>query len=140
MVWKIRREEEPNLFIEKIKSQVKASEVIAKPKLELPRSIDAKVQQINFLVDEFGTEGNRLHWLEILNQGLGILGGELLPYIGVIDEKLAFKEQPSQDKEEEFVQALRTIIDFLVKKAVEEVGSSQARAKVQIVIERMRQV
>ena len=42
------------------------------------------------------------------------------------------------EKEDDFVQGLRSIIDFLVKKAVEEMGSSQARAKVQAVIERMK--
>lgn len=135
----IQRDQEPTVFIEKIKAQAIAPEVSAKPKFELPRSIGSKVQQINLLVDEFGADANKAHWLEILNQGLGILAGDLLLYIGLIDEQLTFKEQPTEDKEDEFVQALRSIIDFLVKKAVEEMGSSQARVKVQVVIEKMRQ-
>jgi len=107
-------------------------------KIELPRSIRSKVKQINLLVDEFGGAEQKDHWFELLNQGLGILGGDIVPYIGVVGNELIFKDQPPEDKEDDFVQALRSIIDFLVKKAVEEMGSSQARAKVQAVIERMR--
>jgi hypothetical protein len=91
------------------------------------------------LVEEFGGEANRGHWLEVLNQGVGILGGDILPFIGIIENKLSFKDSPPAENEEEFVQGLRSIIDFLVKKAVEEMGSSQARVKVQVVIEKMRQ-
>jgi hypothetical protein len=58
--------------------------------------------------------------------------------VGIINEELSFKDNPNVDKEDDFVQGLRSIIDFLVKKAVEEMGSSQARAKVQAVIERMK--
>jgi len=136
----IEREQDPVQIIEKIKTSTAAPvEEAPKPKAELPRSISSKVQQINLLVEEFGSGGNSAHWLEILNQGLGILAGDLLPYMGVIEEKLGFKEAPLAEREDEFVQALRTIIDFLVKKAVEEMGSSQARVKVQTVIEKMRQ-
>jgi hypothetical protein len=123
-------EEKPEIAVE--------PEVEEKAEIELPRSIKSKVQQINLLVEEFGGEENRTHWLELLNQGIGILGGDLVTSIGVIEENLAFKDQPSKDKENDFVQGLRSIIDFLVKKAVEEMGSSQARAKVQAVIERMK--
>uniref|UniRef100_A0A7C4XJV0 Roadblock/LC7 domain-containing protein n=1 Tax=candidate division WOR-3 bacterium TaxID=2052148 RepID=A0A7C4XJV0_UNCW3 len=145
----LEREQDPRAFMEKIKTAITPrievgakpviEEVKPKPVIELPRSIGSKLQQINLLIGEFGAEGNKNHWLDILNQGLGILAGDLLPMVGVIDEKLTFKEQPPAEKEEEFVQILRTIIDFLVKKAVEEFGSSQARVKVQTVIEKMKQ-
>lgn len=133
----IERENDPLLFIEQVKKPAPAPE---QPKvIEVPRSLGSKVLQVNMLVEEFGGEAGRGHWLEILNQGIGILGGEIVPFVGIIDQKLAFKDTPPADKEEEFVQGLRSIIDFLVKKAVEEMGSSQARIKVQSVIERMRQ-
>jgi hypothetical protein len=106
--------------------------------VDLPRSISSKLQQINLLVDEFGGADNKVHWIELLNHGIGILGGELRPIVGVVDSNLTFKERPSDEKEDEYVQGLRSIIDYLVKKAVEEMGSTQARAKVQAVIERMK--
>lgn len=121
--------------VKNIKSSLAAVE---KPKFELPRSISAKVQQINLLVDEFGGQDNKEHWVELLNQGLGILGGEIMHYIDVVDGKLIFKDRFSEDKTDDFVQGLRSVIDFLVKKGVLEMGSSQARSKVQSVIERMK--
>lgn len=144
----VAREENPLKFIEKIRnaivSEVKIPEAkieevpSPKPVIELPRSISSKLQQINLLVNEFAGEDNKEHWIEILNQGLGVLAGDLFPSIGIIEKKLTFKKLPPGDKEEEVVQILRTIIDFLVKKAVEELGSSQARIKVQGVIEKMK--
>lgn len=133
----IEREGDPLLFIEQVKTP--PAEVVQPKTIEVPRSLSSKVLQVNLLVDEFGGEANRGHWLEVLNQGVGILGGDLLPFIGLIENKLAFKDNPPPEKEEEFVQGLRSIIDFLVKKSVEEMGSSQARVKVQVVIEKMRQ-
>ncbi len=134
----IERESDPMLFIEQVRKPAPAPE--EKPKvIEMPRSISSKMLQVNMLVEEFGGETSRDHWLEILNQGVGILGGDIVPFIGIIDRKLTFKDNPPPDKEDEFVQGLRSIIDFLVKKAVEEMGSSQARVKVQVVIEKMRQ-
>jgi len=131
----VEQDKEPLEFIEKVRSTIP---VVTKAKFEVPRSLSSKIQQINLLVDEFGGEENRDHWLELLSQGLGILGGEILPYIGIIEGELTFKDKPTEDKEEEFVQALRSIIDFLVKKGVIEMGSAQTRAKVQAVIERMK--
>lgn len=112
------------------------------PKIEvqLPRSINSKLMQINLLVDEFGSGGKRAHWLDILNQGLGVIATDILPIVGIIGEKMEFKQNPPQEKEDDVVQILRTLIDFLVKKAVEEMGSSQARVKVQAVIEKMKQL
>jgi len=131
----VERDTEPSAIIEKIQASLTKEE---KPEIELPRSISSKILQINYLVAEFGGDEQREHWLDLLNQGISILGGDIVPFIGVINNELAFKDQPSEDKEDDFVQGLRSIIDFLVKKAVEEMGSSQARAKVQAVIERMK--
>lgn len=134
---KVTVEEEPaeeELIVEEKVSE----EAATKAAIELPRSIGSKVKQINLLVDEFGGEEEKQHWLDLLNQGLGILGGDIVPFVGVISNELSFKDQPPEEMEDEFVQGLRSIIDFLVKKAVEEKGSSQARAKVQAVIERMK--
>jgi hypothetical protein len=131
----IVRGKEPVEIIEKVVSSLAIEEA---PKIELPRSIGSKVKQINLLVDEFGGADKKTHWLELLKQGLDVLGGDILPYVGIINEELAFRETPPSEKDDDFVQGLRSIIDFLVKKAVEEMGSSQARAKVQAVIERMK--
>jgi len=131
----IARGKEPVEIIKKILSSLTIEE---KPEIKLPRSLSSKVKQINLLVDEFGGSDKKAHWLELLKQGLGVLGGDILPLVGIINEKLSFKDNPTMDKEDDFVQGLRSIIDFLVKKAVEEMGSSQARAKVQAVIERMK--
>lgn len=131
----IARGKDPVEIIKKILSSLTIEE---KPEIKLPRSLSSKVKQINLLVDEFGGSDKKAHWLELLKQGLGVLGGDILPLVGIINEKLSFKDNPSMDKEDDFVQGLRSIIDFLVKKAVEEMGSSQARAKVQAVIERMK--
>ncbi|MBA7536266.1 hypothetical protein ES705_28529 [subsurface metagenome] len=131
----VERNKEPIEVIEKFKSLIAVAE---KPKIELPSSISSKVQQINLLIDEFGGADNKAHWFELLKQGLGILGGEITPYVDLINNELIFKDNPPEDREDEFVQGLRTTIDFLVKKAVEEMGSSQARARVQSVIERMK--
>ena len=131
----IARGKEPTEIIEKVVSSLTIEEA---PEIELPRSIGSKVKQINLLVDEFGGADKKTHWLELLKQGLDVLGGDILPYVGIINEELAFRENPPTDQEDDFVQGLRSIIDFLVKKAVEEMGSSQARAKVQAVIERMK--
>jgi hypothetical protein len=124
--------------LEVMKSIKSSLTAVEPPKFELPRSISAKVQQINLLVDEFGGQENKEHWVELLNQGLGILGGEISHYIGVSGGKLIFKDRFPDEKTDDFVQGLRSVIDFLVKKGVLEMGSSQARLKVQSVIERMK--
>lgn len=112
------------------------------PKIEvqLPRSINSKLTQINLLVDEFGSGGKKAHWLDVLNQGLGVIATDILPIVGIIGEKMEFKQNPPSEKEDDVVLILRTLIDFLVKKAVEEMGSSQARVKVQAVIEKMKKL
>jgi hypothetical protein len=131
----IEQGKEPLAIIEKVISSLTIEQA---PEIELPRSIGSKVKQINLLVDEFGGTDKKTYWLDLLKQGLDVLGGDILPYVGIINESLAFRENPAAEKEDDFVQGLRSIIDFLVKKAVEEMGSSQARAKVQAVIERMK--
>jgi hypothetical protein len=110
----------------------------APPQVEVPGNLASKVQQINLLIDEFGGESEREHWFDLLNQSLSVLGRDISPILGVVENNLAFKESPAADKENEFTEALRYVVDFLVKKAVEEMGSAQARAKVQAVIEKMR--
>ena len=125
----------PNELIKQIESSL---ELIARPKFELPRSINSKIQQINLLVDEFGSPDKGAYWIEQLNQGLAVLGRDILPYLGIIEGRLIVKEKPPDDKEDNFVQGLRSVIDFLVKKGVLEMGSSQARLKVQAVIDRMK--
>jgi hypothetical protein len=131
----IESNQEPDQIIEQVLSSLAVEPEV---EIKLPRSISSKVKQINLLVDEFGSAEEKAHWLELLKQGLEVLGGDILPFVGVINEELAFKDNPESEKEDDFVQGLRSIIDFLVKKAVEEMGSSQARAKVQAVIERMK--
>ncbi len=125
--------------IEEEVEEVKPPPPPAKEEIHLPRSILSKLTQINLLIEEFGSGGNKVHWLEILNQGLGIIATDILPIVGIIGEKMEFKQNPPSEKEDDIVQILRTLIDFLVKKAVEEMGSSQARVKVQAVIEKMKQ-
>ncbi len=126
---------EPQAIMEKVRL---SKEVVKKEKIKLPPRIISRIQQINLLIDEFGGKEKRAHWCNLLNQCLGILGGEIVLYIGIIDNRLAFKTTPPRDKEDEFVQGLRSIIDFLIKRAVAEMGSSEARIKVQAVIEKMK--
>lgn len=134
---------EEKIIEEKVVVEERAVEEIKpapKVEVQLPRSINSKLAQINLLVDEFGSGGNKAHWLEILNQGLGVIATDILPMVGVINNKMEFKQVPPAEKEDDIIQILRTLIDFLVKKAVEEMGSSQARVKVQAVIEKMKQI
>ncbi len=131
----IERDNDPTEFIKKFKS---AAAGVREPTVTIPHSISSKIKQINLVVEEFGGQDNKEHWLELLNQGLGILGGDMLPYVGIVRGFLTFKGTMPADKEDEFVQGLRATIDFLAKKAVEEMGSSQARAKIHAVIEKMR--
>lgn len=106
--------------------------------IEVPGALASKLQQINLLVDEFSGDADRQHWIDLLEHSLGLLGRGATAYIGVIDGGLAFKATPASGKEDDLTQVLRYVVDFLVKKAVEEMGSSQARAKVHRVIERMK--
>jgi len=131
---------ETKIVEEKVVEEAKPSPAPPKVEIQLPRSISSKLTQINLLVNEFGSGGKKTHWLDILNQGLGIIATDVLPIVGIIGEKMEFKQNPPAEKEDDIVQILRTVIDFLVKKAVEEIGSSQARVKVQAVIEKMKQI
>jgi hypothetical protein len=130
----IEREKDPQELIRQLEEPV----TVEKPAVKVPRGLESKVHQINLLIDEFGGAGDEEHWIDLLNQSLSVLGRDIAPFIGVIEGKLAFKESPPFESEEECTQALRYVVDFLVKKAVEEMGTSQARAKVQAVIEKMR--
>lgn len=113
--------------------------VVEKPKkFELPRTIKSKLVQINLLVDEFSQNADREHWTGNLKAGLEVLAGEMTSVLSIVDGHLDFKEMPAEDKETEYTSTLRMLIDFLVKKAVEEFGSTQARVKVQAVIEKMK--
>ncbi len=114
-------------------------DTVEKPKkLELPRAIKSKLVQINLLLDEFSGGGEREHWVGNLKSGIEVLAGDMAGLLGVIDGHLDFKELPAEDKEADCTSTLRMLIDFMVKKAVEEFGSTQARVKVQAVIERMK--
>jgi len=124
----------PATILEKLAAPV----AIEKPEVQVPRNLASKVHQINLLIEEFGGEADREHWFDLLNQSLSVLGREISPILGIVENKLAFKESPPNEKEDDFTQALRYVVDFLVKKAVEEMGSSEARAKVQSVIVKMR--
>lgn len=106
--------------------------------IKLAHSIRSKIYQINLLVEEFGGSDEKHHWCQLLSQGLGFLGGDIVSYVGIVNDKLVVKEEVPHAREEDFVQALRSIIDFLVKKAVAQMGSSQARQKVQAVIAKMK--
>lgn len=138
----VEKEEQPEVQVveEKVVEEVKPAPAPVKEEIKLPRSISSKLMQINLLIDEFGSGGKKSHWLDILNQGLGVIATDILPIVGIIGEKMEFKQNLPQEKEDDVVQILRTLIDFLVKKAVEEMGSSQARVKVQAVIEKMKQL
>ncbi|MGB9719907.1 MAG: hypothetical protein ACPL28_00285 [bacterium] len=137
---KIEEKVEEKVIEEKVVEEVKPPPVPPKVEIQLSRGINSKLTQINLLVEEFGSGGKKEHWLGILNQGLGVIATDILPMIGIIGEKIEFKQTPPPEKEDDIVQILRTVIDFLVKKAVEEMGSSQARVKVQAVIEKMKQI
>ena len=131
----VERDRAADKVIEHIASSLSTTK---KVEVKLAQSIRSKIYQINLLVDEFGGRDQKQHWYDLLNQGLSILGGDIVPYMGVVNDKLTMKETVPQGREEEFVQALRSVIDFLVKKAVEEMGSSQARQRVQAVIAKMK--
>lgn len=131
----LERDKQPRDILKQLKAvPVEA----APPQVQVPSNLASKVQQINLLINEFGGESEREHWFDLLNQSLSVLGRDISPILGVVENSLAFKESPAADKENEFTEALRYVVDFLVKKAVEEMGSAQARAKVQAVIEKMR--
>ncbi len=130
----VEREYDPQLLLKQLSGPV----FIMKPPVEVPRALSSKTRQINLLIQEFGGTSDRNHWVELLNQSLSVLGREIAPFIGVVEGGLVFKDIPPLEKEDDFSQALRSVVDFLVKKAVEEMGSSQARARVQTVIERMK--
>jgi hypothetical protein len=131
----MEQDKSPQEVLERLKAPPAAA---VQPPVEVPRNLASKVHQINLLINEFGGESERAHWFDLLNQSLSVLGGDVAPILGVVEDHLAFKESPPDDKEDDFTEALRYVVDFLVKKAVEEMGSSQARAKVQAVIEQMR--
>ena len=131
----VELEKQPQELLEHLKVLPTAP---AQPPIEVPRNLASKVHQINLLINEFGGEAEREHWFDLLNQSLSVLGRDIAPILGIVENNLAFKESPPLDKEDDFTEALRYVVDFLVKKAVEEMGSSQARAKVQAVIEKMR--
>ena len=131
----MEKDRQPHMVLEYLKAIPVETEV---PQVQVPRNLASKVHQINLLINEFGGESERDHWFDLLNQSLSVLGREVAPIMGVVENSLAFKESPPDDKENEFTEALRYVVDFLVKKAVEEMGSAQARAKVQAVIEKMR--
>lgn len=131
----LEKDKQPRDILEQLKAVPVET---APPQVQVPSNLASKVQQINLLINEFGGESERAHWFDLLNQSLSVLGRDISPILGVVENSLAFKESPAADKENEFTEALRYVVDFLVKKAVEEMGSAQARAKVQAVIERMR--
>lgn len=131
----VERDRSPDDVLKNVKASIST---VRQGEIKLAHSIRSKIYQINLLVDEFGGRDQKQHWCELLSQGLGILGGDIVPYVGVANEKLAIKEEVPHGREDDFVQALRSIIDFLVKKAVAEMGSSQARQKVQAVIAKMK--
>ncbi|MBE0433118.1 roadblock/LC7 domain-containing protein [candidate division WOR-3 bacterium] len=128
------REHDLELLLNRLNEPVAA----ARAAIEVPGALASKIQQISLLIDEFSEDADRQHWLDLVEHSLGLLGREATAYIGVIDGRLAFKASPAPGKEDDVTQVLRYIVDFLVKKAVEEMGSSQARAKVHKVIERMK--
>ncbi|HIE05543.1 MAG TPA: roadblock/LC7 domain-containing protein [bacterium (Candidatus Stahlbacteria)] len=128
-------EEKVEEVVEKV---VEKKEEVVEERVELPKPLQAKLKQINSIFIEFSAEGKKAYWRELLKKGVDLLSQELASHIKVTEGGLDFVTVPSEDQVDECSSALRSVIDFLVKKAVEEFGPSKARMKVQRVIESLR--
>ncbi|RKX70412.1 hypothetical protein DRP53_05090 [candidate division WOR-3 bacterium] len=130
---------EPSVTPEMIFGEEEVVEKVEEKKaVELPKPLKAKLRQINAIFTEFSAEGKKAYWRDLLKKGVELLSHELASHIQITNDGIRFVSVPPEDQVEECSSALRSVIDFLVKKAVEEFGPSKARMKVQRVIESLR--
>jgi len=119
--FEVERDKSPSEILEHLRT---APAPAVEPVVQVPRNLASKVHQIDMLIKEFGGETEREHWFDLLNQSLSVLGRDVAPILGVVENRLVFKESPPAEKEDDFTEALRYVVDFLVKKAVLGFGTT----------------
>lgn len=114
------------------------SEEEAKSDIIVNKLLKTKSSQLNMLINEFTKDSDRLMWKDYISKGLAALskGSKLENYISL--EDLEFKVSSVKGlTREEVNKFIKMLLDFIVKKAVLEFGSNDAKKRVHEVIKRM---
>lgn len=95
--------------------------------------LNAKVTQMNFLIEEFAAGGDKDKWLVQMMDSVGTME-DFSKALDIADEIKIKEIVPVAISKDEIAVNSKTLIDALCKAAVEEFGAAEAKKKVQNVI------
>lgn len=109
-----------------------------KAEIIINKLLKTKLSQLNMLIDEFVKGGDRLIWHDYVSKGVTALskGSKIENCISIEDAKLITTNSKDLTREE-INKFMKLLLDFIVKKAVSEYGSDEAKRRVHAVIKRM---
>jgi len=116
----------------------KLSEEEGKVDLLANKLLKVKAQQLNMLIDEFSKDGDRVKWHDYVSKGASALSKDssIKNFISIDDASIVTKEASGLTREE-VNKFMKLLLDFIVKKAVNEYGSDEAKKRVHNVIKKM---
>jgi hypothetical protein len=116
----------------------KLSEEEGKVGLLANKLLKVKAQQLNMLIDEFSKDGDRAKWHDYVSKGAVALSKDstIKNFISIDDASIIAKESSGLTREE-VNKFMKLLLDFIVKKAVNEYGSNEAKKRVHNVIKKM---
>jgi hypothetical protein len=114
-------------------------EILRKPEGMVERFVEMKIKQINALISEF-SEGDEIRWGKVVIAKIKDTSPEFAEHL--IQEskeiKVKYPISPSLN-EEEINRCFRTAIDIIWKMAVSKYGVEEARKRVKMVSDRLRE-
>jgi len=98
--------------------------------------LNAKVIQLNYLVEEFSKGGSTEKWNSSISSMISVM--EEMKAALTVTNKVSINDVVEYEIKREDIQAkTKTLIDGICKKAVEEYGAAEAKKMVQNVIEKL---
>jgi hypothetical protein len=100
--------------------------------------LNVKAKQLNMLIDEFSKDGDRVKWHDYVSKGATALSknSSIKNFISIDDANIITKEASGLTSEE-VNKFMKLLLDFIVKKAVNEYGNDEAKKRVHNVIKKM---
>lgn len=116
----------------------KLGEEEGKVRLLANKLLKIKAQQLNMLIDEFARDRDRIKWHDYVSKGATVLSkdSKIKNFISIEDARIITKEAKGIIREE-VNRFMKLLLDFIVKKAMSDYGSDEAKKRIHNVIKMM---
>jgi hypothetical protein len=100
--------------------------------------VNSKISQLNMLIEEFTKDSDKAMWQDYIGKGLLALSKGSRFQDNIILEDFGLKVSSAGDlTSEEVNKFMKLLLDFIVKKAIGEFGSTEAKERVHRVIKKI---